>query len=400
MSNRAQLLIDKPVAIAGIDLTLTRFQALLDTLGNPELHLPPTIHVAGTNGKGSTIAFLRAMLEAAGKRVHVYTSPHLVRSHERVLLAGREVEDDIFCEALEKVAHAEAHHAITVFERITAAAFLCFAQSKADYLLLETGMGGRLDATNVTPKILTLLTPIAMDHMEYLGNSITKIASEKAAIMRPNVPCISAPQSSDVEILFKEYAGNIGAPLSFAVVDKNLRPNLSGAHQYVNASVAVAAARYLNLPESAIQQGVGQAYWPARLQKLTHGPLVEMWGGRGDVMLDGGHNTQAAEVLADWARHKQVVLVCGMMRRKSAREWMGTLAPHVQEVICMPIQDTGAFSPEELAEEARIAGVKQVCAVADMNALCDYMKARPVTSAHVLVAGSLYLAGEILKTHG
>ncbi|MFZ4125370.1 MAG: bifunctional folylpolyglutamate synthase/dihydrofolate synthase [Rickettsiales bacterium] len=400
MNNHAQILIEKPVAIAGIDLTLTRFQALLDVIGNPEQRLPPTIHVAGTNGKGSTIAFLRAMLEAAGKRVHVYTSPHLLRYHERIVLAGREVNDDVFCEALEKVAIAEKSHAITVFERITAAAFLCFTQSDADYLLLETGMGGRLDATNVTPKILTVITPIAMDHMEYLGDTITKIAAEKAAIMRPNVPCISAPQASEVETLFSEYARNIGASLSFAAVDDTLKPNLSGVHQYLNASVAAAAAHALGLREVTIHEGATHAHWPARLQKLTYGPLVDAWGSRGDVVLDGGHNAHAAHALAQWSKGKSVILVCAMMQRKRAKEWMNILAPHMQEVICVSMQETGSFSPEALAHEAQMAGAKHVRGMADMPALYAYLKAQNVTSAHVLVAGSLYLAGEILKTHG
>lgn len=400
MSNRAQMLIDRPVAIAEIDLTLTRFQALLDALDNPEQRLPPTIHVAGTNGKGSTIAFLRAMLEATGKRAHVYTSPHLVRYHERIILAGREIEDEMFCEALERVAIAEKNHAITVFERITAVAFLCFAQSSADYLLLETGMGGRLDATNVTPKILTILTPVGMDHVEYLGDTITKIAAEKAAIMRPNIPCISAPQVPEVEILFTEYAKNTNALFNIVAVDETLNTNLSGSHQTINASVAAAAARQLGIKEIFIRRGATQAKWPARLQKLIHGSIVDAWGSRGDVILDGGHNAHAAEALTQWVRGKNVILVCAMMQRKNAAEWMKILAPYVQEILCVPIEDSGAFSPDVLAKNALSVGVKQAKVMHDMTALCAYLKIHNVTSAHILVAGSLYLAGKILKTHG
>lgn len=281
-----------------IDLGLERPLAALEKLGSPQQQLPPVIHVAGTNGKGSTIAYMRAILEAAGKSVHVYTSPHLVRFNERIVLAGEEISDGALIDVLTKCDEAVGTQSLTYFELITCAAFLAFAQTPADYLLLEVGLGGRLDTTNVLDRPLaTVVTPIALDHQEKLGDSLEKIAKEKAGIFRKNVPAVIAPQTPEAITALEQCAQKIGATL-FAYGqgwnahaeqgrliyqdDDGLKdlslPRLLGAHQVTNASVAVAAleAAGIGLDGDQISKGIEKAHWPARLQRLTKGPLVDL----------------------------------------------------------------------------------------------------------------------------
>lgn len=391
--------IEDQVNVPGIELGLERLQSLLTALGNPELKMPPVIHLAGTNGKGSTLAYLKAIYEAAGKRVHAYSSPHLVHYNERVILAGQEVSDAQLMKAILRVRALEVQYPITVFERITAAAYLCFSEVPADILLLETGMGGRLDATNIPPKIATILTPIAMDHMEFLGDSLAKITAEKAAIMRPDVPCFAAEQADEAKLVIAEYAMKHKVPLTWVKTNQSIEPALVGDHQKQNASLAAEAARALGISEAAIQTGIAQAQWPARLQKLERGPFVKAWGKRGNVMLDGGHNIHAAAALVAWikAQDRPVVLVCGMMARKNAAEWMRLLIPHVSEVICAPISGQNAYHPEQLAKQVQAGNVR---VAPDFAQLEGMLRVAPVTPAHILIAGSLYLAGDILKTHG
>jgi dihydrofolate synthase/folylpolyglutamate synthase len=395
--------IESDPGVPGIKLTLERIHYVLDRLGNPEKRLPPVIHIAGTNGKGSVLAYLRAIYEADGKKVHAYTSPHLVRYNERVILAGVEVDDARFMDAVLRVKSVESEsYPISVFERITAASYLCFSEVPADILLLETGLGGRFDTTNVTPKIATILTPIGMDHTEFLGETLAAIAAEKAAIMRANVPCICAPQAGEVVQIITAYAHEIHAPLHWAKPDEALQPALMGEHQRLNASVAATAARLLGVSDASVHKGVMQAKWPARLQALHYGPLVEAWSQRGQVVLDGGHNAHAAAALAEWIKTQDtpVILLCGMMARKNAMDWMRILIPYVAKIICVPVAAEGAYGPEILAKNAKKAGASKVSVAQDWPILLAGLRASPVSSAHILVAGSLYLAGDVLKNHG
>lgn len=395
-------------ALPGIHLSLARMEALLAALGHPERQLPPVIHLAGTNGKGSTLAYLNAIYQAAGYRVHTYTSPHLVRYNERIQLAGKMIEDDVFIAAIKRVLAVQPTYPVTEFEGLTAAAFLCFSAVEADILLLETGMGGRLDATNTVPdKLATILTSIGMDHQEFLGRTLTEIAAEKAAIMRAGVPCISAPQQPEAAAIIRAYAVKIGAPLYWASQENTtLRPALAGVHQQINAAVAATTIDRLQsrfpVPESAISSGLAQAVWPARLQTLTSGALVETWGTRGKVLLDGGHNADAAAMLAEWLKtqDRPVTLLVGLMARKDAATFLTPFAAASPRILTIPIPDAPCHSPESLASVARILGFSQVEPCASLGDALRQIAGLPDAPAHLLIAGSLYLAGEILKTHG
>src|SRR5690606_9871565 len=278
-----------------IDLSLGRVERLLAALGHPELALPPVIHVAGTNGKGSTIAMIRAGLESGGSRVHVYTSPHLARFHERIRLAGELIAEDRLIDLLERCEEANGGEPITYFEITTCAAFLAFAEEPADALLLEVGLGGRLDATNVVPEPrLSVITPISVDHQQYLGDTLAEIAGEKAGILRRGVPCVVGPQEDEALAAIEARAEALGAPLLLAGRDWTVweehgrvafqdegglldlpPPALLGAHQVTNAGMAVAALRALGAGDAACQAALRDAVWPARMQRLRHGPLIE-----------------------------------------------------------------------------------------------------------------------------
>ena len=407
-------------SLPGIDLSLERMVQLLAALGNPQEKLPPVIHFAGTNGKGSTLAFLRAIYTATGARVHAYTSPHLVRFNERITLAGHEISDDALLALLPRIARVAQSIPVTFFEATTAAAFLSFAETPADMLLLETGLGGRLDATNVVAHpALTIITPINYDHTEFLGDSLTAIAREKAGILKPGVPCITGAQPAEALDVLRTIAAQIGAPLMvhgedwhFEKTTETLHlttaeetweiplPPLLGPHQYHNAALAAAAARTLGIALPAIARGIAAAHWPARLQPLSHGPLVDAWGNRGRVILDGAHNASAASAVADWiaTTGTPVTLICGMMRRKDASAFFAPLAAHIRRAITVPIPGEDCYAPAVLAEHARASGIANVTA-------CDRLAD---TSAHLatdapgtlLIAGSLFLAGELLKNHG
>ncbi len=392
-----------------IDLSLTRMEKLLAALGSPQLRLPPVVHIAGTNGKGSTLAFLRAMAEADGKRVHVYTSPHLVRFNERIVLAGKEIEDAALLPLLQRVAEAARTIPVTFFEATTAAAFLAFSKNPADLLLLETGLGGRLDATNMVPNpALTLITPIGLDHMEFLGGSLAQIAAEKAGIMKSGVPCIAAAQVAEAASALIASAEHIGAPLMLAgrdwYVGKALEglpaPSLAGTHQRHNAALAVMAARHLGISSHSIANGISTAHWPGRMQRLTHGVLVEAWGTRGDVFLDGAHNAHAAQALAVWmsAHPQPITLICGMMVRKDAQAFLTPLAPYVSHFIAVPIEGEDSYSPSTLAESAKALGLTQITECPRAVAAATLF--RNEDSGTLLITGSLFLAGELLKNHG
>lgn len=409
-------------ALPQVDLSLDRMKALLKALGDPHKKLPPTIHVAGTNGKGSTLAFLRAIYEAAGYRVHVYTSPHLVCFNERIVLAGAQISDDGLLDVLSRVQAANVP--ATYFEATTAAAFLAFAEHGADVLLLETGLGGRLDATNmVAHPIATILTPIDYDHMEFLGDTLTAIAGEKAGILKPHAPCFVGEQKPESREVIKRAARKIDCPLILHARDWRYEatkhglsveagknhwslpfPALTGVHQRHNAALAsVVAIGSPSLPVTVEQvaKGIAQARWPARLQPLVQGPLVETWTERGGgaVMLDGGHNASAADMLRGWMAGEQqpMTLLFGMMKRKDATAFLVKLAPHVRRLIAVPIAQNECHTPQELVDAARAAGMTDVVAVQSIEGASALLAPEP--KEILLIAGSLFLAGEVLKNH-
>ncbi|MFV3074078.1 bifunctional folylpolyglutamate synthase/dihydrofolate synthase [Niveispirillum fermenti] len=413
-----------------IDLSLGRIERLLHRLGNPERHLPPTVHVAGTNGKGSTVAFLRAMAEAAGHRVHVYTSPHLVRFNERIRLAGDLIGDDALADILEEVERANDGDAITFFEVTTAAAFLAFARQPADLLLLEVGLGGRLDATNVIASpAVSLLTRISLDHTQFLGPTLAEIAAEKAGIVKPGRPVVAGPQADPVAAqVFTDRAAAVGAPLSlhgrdwhvtatadgFRFTDAARRldlppPGLAGAHQIHNAGLAIAATAHLPLAigDAAIRTGLARVEWPARLQRLRRGPLVEHLPAGWELYLDGGHNDSAGEVLAAqlarWtADGRPLDLVFGMLGSKRPLDFLAPLAAHVRRLRAVSIPgEPNSVSAGDAAGFARQAGMEagdDADVTAALRALAQAAAGAP--PARVLICGSLYLAGTVLATNG
>lgn len=402
-----------------IDLTLDRVHRLLAALGNPERNLPPVIHIAGTNGKGSTQSMIRAGLEATGARVHAYTSPHLARFHERIRLAGTLISEPALTALLDECVQANGPDEITFFEITTCAAFLAFARTPADWTLLEVGLGGRLDATNVVDKpALTIITPVSMDHEAYLGDTIAKIASEKAGIIKRGVPCVVGPQHPDGLAVIEATATRLGAPLwafgqhwnvweergrliyqdENGLLDLPL-PNLPGPHQIQNAGAAIAALRLLQSgdPEAAVTR----AEWPARMQRLRRGPLatsapgVELW-------LDGGHNPAGGEaVAATLARMpaRETHLICGMLNTKDVRGYMRPLAPHAARLWAVSIPGEKNTLPAEATRDAALdAGLPAEAAPSVAEALAAIAARNP--QARVLICGSLYLAGQVLKENG
>lgn len=384
-------------SLPGIDLSLARMEELLAALDNPQHRLPPTVHIAGTNGKGSTLAFLAGILQAQGHRVDRYHSPHLVAFNERILLGGVPIADDVLLPLLERVAAACKTIPATFFEATTAAAFLAYAASGADYLLLETGMGGRLDATNRVAPVLTILSPIGLDHQEFLGEGIAAIAGEKVGILKAGVPCISAPQVAEALEVIQARALALAVPLEVVTQPSHLKLGLRGEHQRMNAAVATAAAKRLGVSAEAVATGLLNARWPARLQPITRGPLADAYG---NFYLDGGHNAHAARVLAEWAaaQPQPVALLLGMMARKDARAFLAPLAPVVEAVCCLDLTGHDDARPaEELASDARAVGVAEVAVASDPETgMALLQRYQPAT---VLVAGSLYLAGDLLKNH-
>ena len=381
-----------------IDLKLDRVQWLLERLGNPERRLPPTIHVAGTNGKGSTVAFMRAMLEAAGWRVHAYTSPHLVRFNERIVVAGEMLPDGELLALLEECERANEGRPITFFEITTAAAFLAFSRAPADMLLLEVGLGGRLDTTNTVERpAVTAIAPVARDHTQFLGETLAEIAAEKAGIIKPGVPLVLAPQEAEAKAVILAKAAEAGAPVhdGWRVSEgvyygrRLTLPlpalGLAGAHQACNAGLALACLEGFDLPEAALVRGLETARWPARLQRLSKKP--EIW-------LDGGHNPAAGRVLADWlaGRGGGFDLVVGMLDTKDRDRFLAALAPHIGRTVAVPVPGSAASVPAEaLAGTARAAGM-DASAAPDVEAALE----RLGPSGPVLIAGSLYLAGAVL----
>ena len=412
-----------------IDLSLDRIETLLAALGHPERHLPPVIHVAGTNGKGSTIAFMRAVLEAAGRRVHVYTSPHLVRFHERIRLAGRLVDEAELVAAFAASEQANAGAPITVFEITTAAALLLFSQTPADYLLLEVGLGGRYDATNVIDRpAATIITPISFDHPEFLGPSVEKIAAEKAGIIKRGVRVIVGAQEPAALAVIEAEAARHRAPLIVAGEDFSARqehgrfvyedmrglfdlplPRLAGRHQLQNAAIALAALRSVepDLPAAAFERGMLQAEWPARLQRLARGPLVDLAPPGADIWLDGGHNEAGGRVLAEAAADfeekspRPLVLVCGSLATKDTAAFLRAFKGLAREVVAVPLAAEHAGRPaSDVAIAARQAGIEASIATGVAAALRNLAARDWPSPPRIFIAGSLYLAGDVLAANG
>jgi dihydrofolate synthase/folylpolyglutamate synthase len=415
-----------------IDLSLERMRRVLERLGHPEKRVPPVIHVAGTNGKGSTIAFLRAMLEAAGKSVHVYTSPNLVRVNERFRLGSRGggmlVSDAELAAALAECERANGESPITLFEIETAAAFVLFAQHPADYLLLEVGLGGRLDATNVIDRPLaSVVTPVSMDHVEFLGDTIEKIAAEKAGIFRAGVPAVIAPQTDLVAAVLERHAERARAPLHaagqqwHAVVEhgrlvyqdeKGLLdmppPKLFGRHQFDNASTAIATLRAagVQLPAKAIEQGLMRAEWPGRLQRLTTGRLISLAPAGAELWLDGGHNAEGGRAIAaalgdlEERVSRPLVLVVGMLSTKDRSAFLRNFTGLVRRVFGVPIHQDKGVPAEDIAVSARAAGMPADAAASIEDALSKIGELGFDPPPRILITGSLYLAGEVLAANG
>jgi dihydrofolate synthase / folylpolyglutamate synthase len=403
-----------------IDLTLDRMHRLLAALGNPEKMIPPVIHIAGTNGKGSTQAMIRAGLEARGDVVHAYTSPHLARFHERIRLAGDLISEPALTAFLDECVQANGPEPITFFEITTAAAFLAFARSKADWTLLEVGLGGRLDATNVIIPRLTIITPVSLDHQQYLGDTVAAIAGEKAGIIKRGVPVIVGPQSDEGLAVIEARAARLGAPVlaygqhwqvsedrnrlifqdESGLLDLPL-PNLPGPHQVQNAGAAIAALRYLGRDEAACQAAVTQAYWPARMQRLRKGPLVEL-APEVELWLDGGHNPAGGEAIAATLARmpkRATYLICGMLNTKDARGYMAPLAPYATRLHAVSIPGEKNTLPANVTRDAAIAaGIDAVAADSVAGALQAVACNAP--HARVLICGSLYLAGSVLRENG
>ncbi len=408
-----------------IDLSLGRVERLLAALGHPEERLPPVVHVAGTNGKGSVVALLRAILEAAGLGVHVYTSPHLVRFHERIRLAGTLIAEPVLLDLLEECERANGDDPITFFEITTAAAFLAFARTPADVLLLEVGLGGRLDATNVVARpALTAITPVSMDHMQFLGDSLEKIAFEKAGILKPGVTAVVGRQDPRAAGVIAARARDVGAPLlglgeawDAMPTDAGLRlrdgdetlelprPSLLGAHQLDNAGQAAMLARRLPghaISAEAVAAGLTRAVWPARLQRLTRGPLAEMLGPDWSLWLDGGHNAQAGAILASelagWA--EPLDLVYGMLNTKAAADFLRPLAWRVRRLRAVAIPgEANSLSAAEAAAHAESCGIAAEPAESVAAAVAALRDAAE-TPGRLLICGSLYLAGRVLAENG
>ena len=405
-------------------LTLERIERLLAALGDPQDKLPPVIHVAGTNGKGSTVATLRACLEAAGYRVHVYTSPHLVRFHERIRIAGRLIDDAFLASVLADCERANAGREITFFEVVNAAAFLAFSLVPADFVLLEVGVGGRLDATNVVKHpAVTAITPVSLDHQAFLGPTIAAIAREKSGIMKPGAPAVIGPQVPEAEEVIEGRARYVGAPLlrwrqewRCEATNEGMRyegprwhldlprPSLLGAHQIANAGTAIACLECLGgavISPAALASGLRQIEWPARLQRLTRGPLVEMMPGW-ELWLDGGHNPAAGEALAAsvgaW-RDRHLHLVVGMLNTKDAAGFLAPLAAAAESLHAVTIPDEENPLPAAaIVSAARSVGITAHEAASIEAALQAIAQAG--NHGRVLICGSLHFAGVVLRRNG
>ena len=402
-----------------IDLTLDRVHRLLALLGNPERRLPAVIHIAGTNGKGSTQAMIRAGLEATGAKVHAYTSPHLARFHERIRLAGQLISEPALAALLDECVIANGPDDITFFEITTCAAFLAFARTPADWTLLEVGLGGRLDATNVVDRpALTIITPVSLDHQQYLGDTLPEIAGEKAGILKRGVPCVVGPQAAEGLAVIEARAARLGAPLLVhgqhwnafedrgrlifqddnGLLDLPL-PNLPGPHQIENAGAAIMALRHLGVGEA--EAAVTRTEWPARMQRLRHGPLVDAAPGV-QLWLDGGHNPAGGAAIAATLAgmpKRETHLICGMLNTKDIAGYLRPMAAQVQSLHAVAIPGEANTLPAEVTRDAALAAGMQAVVAGSVGQALDAI-AKGTPHARVLICGSLYLAGSVLRENG
>ena len=413
-----------------IDLGLDRGLGLLAKLGNPQHQLPPVFHAAGTNGKGSTLAFIRAMIEAGGQAIHGYSSPHLVRFHERIRISSALINDDQLADLLEEVEAVNGNDPMTFFEITTAAAMLAFSRNPAAATLLETGLGGRADSTNVIANpAVNIITPIARDHEHFLGDTIAAIAGEKAGIMRRDVPCFSAEQEPDARQTLREYADTLGTPLYMAGEDFSITPEgdgvkvtlgtrtvhlpklgLQGIHQAENVGLAAAAVMtvFPDLDDVTLANGAASAEWPGRIQNLNHGQLIENQDNPISVWLDGAHNAHGATALAktlpqladgDW------VLICGALNTRDPKEFLTPLKDQISHAICLTIPDQDAsLLNHVIAEAARDIGLNAETSTDIKTAMEQaYTIAERIGNqkrpCNIIIAGSLYLAGHVLTVN-
>jgi len=414
-----------------ITLGLERIERLLKRLGSPEKKLPPLVHVAGTNGKGSLVAYLRAMTEAAGYRVHVYTSPHLVRFNERIRIAGRLIEDNELGELLTECEEANGEEPISFFDITTALAYLAFSRVPADIGIIEVGMGGRFDSTNVIEPAVSAITPVGYDHTGFLGDKLEGIAWEKAGIIKRTVPAVIGRQREVSTKVIEDEAAKLAAPLfrmgrewqvtptasgfryESDLIGLDLpSPALAGAHQIDNAATAVACVERLraakfDIDDQAIRQGLTAVEWPARLQKLTRGPLPDSLPPGCELWLDGGHNEDCGLALArmasDWAKEPAplpLYLIFGMLTTKDASGFLRPLARHAQAARAVPFPEGhSAYTPEEACAKAAEVGLDCVPAN-DIGAALEDLLATQLAPMRILICGSLYLAGAVLARNG
>ena len=399
-----------------IDLSLERMERILEALGNPERNLPTTIHIAGTNGKGSTQAMLKAGFEAMGKKVHAYTSPHLAQFHERIYLAGAHISEDYLAEILAEVEKVNAGEPITFFEVTTAAAFLAFSRIPADILLLEVGLGGRLDATNVMTPALSIITPVSIDHEAYLGNTLDLIAREKGGIIKKNVPVILGIQPDEARDALEDIARKLGAPVTVQNQDFQSYvqhgrlafedetglwdlplPALKGPHQIDNAGPVLKALKDFGADEKIAARALLEVTWPARMQRLAKGPLVDAANGA-ELWLDGGHNPAAGDMLALTLRDlpsKPLIMICGMLNTKDVRGYLRPLAPMVSSFIAVSIEGEAAtLLAEDTAQAASDVGMNATTADSVLKAI---QSIDDIEGKRILICGSLYLAGRVLR---
>ena len=419
MSSGSDIILERMMALHPkvIDLTLDRMWRLLDALGNPQDRLPPVIHIAGTNGKGSTQAMIRAGLEASGAKVHAYTSPHLARFHERIRLAGTLTTETALTDMLDRCYAANDGADITYFEITTCAAILAFAETPADFTLLEVGLGGRLDATNVMTPKLSIITPVDLDHQQFLGETLGEIAGEKAGIIKRGVPCIVGPQKDEAMDVIENTASRQGAPLiangqHFHVSEERGRlvyqdetglldlplPVLPGPHQIQNAGAVLAALRHLGINDLACEAAMTQATWPARMQRLTTGPLVERAGGA-ELWLDGGHNPAAAKAIAATLARlpdRPTHLICGMLNTKDVAGFMQPLSALATSLTACTIpNEKNTLPAETTAKAAAAVGIKSTIANTVTQAIDAITAQDP--HARILICGSLYFAGHVMR---
>ncbi len=414
----------------GFDLSLGRITCLLEKLGNPHKRIPPAIHVAGTNGKGSTIAFCRAILESAGYKVHVHTSPHLVNWGERYRLAGSLVDDDTLAYAIERAAKANAGTPITVFEIMSAVMFILFSEHKADFSLVEVGLGGRADATNVIERpAVCAIAPVGLDHQAYLGETIGEIAFEKAGIIKEGIPVVVAPQHGDARDVIEDVATKLKAPASFAMQDFDYYrdatgfvfqdedglldlplPRLAGEHQLANAALAISAIRKsgIEVTDEAFAIAMKNVVWPGRLEKLPSGRITAQFGADANIWIDGGHNPDAGRAIATELKGQMVnedqklLMICGMINTKEPLVFFRPFTEMNAELISVPVKMSDAgIEPVDLASMAEEAGLYTQASDSLDNAIkVARNKYEEDPSLRILFCGSIYMLGEVLEKNG